>query len=637
MTSLRMNDRYRVIEMIGAGPSATLYSVQDEKLECRRVLKQIPTKLQLENHRTEFEHPGVVCVHDRFREGDSTYLVMEPMAYNLEQFLSWTGQKPVIEILGLARVLVKILADAHAAGFLHLNLKPSNILFNSGGEPQISSFSEPISISTFEPTHTGNRLSSVAFIAPELRTTQSPADERSDLYSICACLFWALTGLSPLEHDFPRANAENKGSPLEQSVLKILIKGLSRRPDDRFANADELLDRLSELGVTTPKAFASYDDLRSIHDPSKTPIIYSFVLLCVASIVLGYFLTRFTTKWLSTSSTANPPAEQLKECDTPKIEFSNPASANTGFEGTSAQLFDIDQDGFEDLFVAHNYQEELWIFWGNKERKVGDPTIVKTGRTQAPIVFGDITGNGLMDFVVSHGEEQALSVFHGTGPRTFQLSERLLQTVMPARMAMADWTNDGILDLFIADGEWLYFRPGDGKGSFVSPHVQMDRNSSPFARATYDSIVTIQARTNEPKDLVFSFGRDSYIIYKEDNVIAGDKLKLPLNLHEVSFDDNSEGYHRDKKTLLSVSRRGRSGPPRLYAHFMNTGATILELTPKGDKSFSSCHIPISESVRHSGRIRDLGDFDGDGVIDIITNLHCAYCTSFVTIFFGSEI
>jgi len=144
-------------------------------------------------------HPGLVTVFDVAEEDGRPWIIMELVpARSLDQIIAHDGPLPPERAADAGRQLLAALATAHAAGVLHRDVKPSNVLLADGGRAVLTDFG----IATFpgDPklTQTGMVMGSPGFTAPE-RIQGHPATPASDLWSLGATLYAAVEGHGPFD------------------------------------------------------------------------------------------------------------------------------------------------------------------------------------------------------------------------------------------------------------------------------------------------------------------------------------------------------------------------------------------------------------------------------------------------------
>jgi serine/threonine protein kinase len=204
--------RYRLRDPIGRGAMGAVWRARDELLHRDVAVKEVKVPFALSEHdraalyqRTlreaktaaRLNHPGVVTVFDVVEEDGRPWIVMELVqARSLDRVLAEDGPLPVPHAADVGQQLVGALATAHAAGILHRDVKPSNVLLAPDGRAVLTDFG----IATFEGderlTQTGMVMGTPEFTSPE-RIRGEPATPSSDLWSLGATLYAAVQGRGP--------------------------------------------------------------------------------------------------------------------------------------------------------------------------------------------------------------------------------------------------------------------------------------------------------------------------------------------------------------------------------------------------------------------------------------------------------
>jgi tRNA A-37 threonylcarbamoyl transferase component Bud32 len=206
--------RYRLKEPIGRGAMGTVWRGWDEILDREIAVKELRisdslpeeerAKAYQRTHReartaARLSHPGLVTVFDVAEEDGVPWIVMELVnARSLDQIIAQDGPLAPPRAAEAGRQLLSALAAAHAAGVLHRDVKPSNVLLTEAGRAVLTDFG----IATFagDPrlTQTGMVMGSPGFTAPE-RIQGNSATPASDLWSLGATLYAAVEGHGPFD------------------------------------------------------------------------------------------------------------------------------------------------------------------------------------------------------------------------------------------------------------------------------------------------------------------------------------------------------------------------------------------------------------------------------------------------------
>ncbi len=263
--------RYRILEQLGQGGMATVYRAEDEELRRTVALKLMhPALAEKKEGSARFSrearavaalrHPNVLAVHDYApEEGDRpAYLVTELIrGPTLKQFLSQSGA-PLPEAAAMIGVkLARALGAAHAAGIVHRDVKPENVMVDEGGRVVLCDFGiARMATMDTTMTATGAVIGSPAYMSPE-QAEGGELDARSDLFSLGTVLYQLATGVLPFsareplallakihraEHAPPTAKNPRVPPWLERTIERCL----RRTPEERFADATAVGDALEE-------------------------------------------------------------------------------------------------------------------------------------------------------------------------------------------------------------------------------------------------------------------------------------------------------------------------------------------------------------------------------------------------------
>lgn len=207
-----VDGRYGVRSRLARGGMSTVYLATDQRLERDVALKVLHPHLANDHTFLErlsreakaaasLSHPHVVGVLDQGEDGHIAYLVMEYVkGRTLRDVLDEQGALPPRLALALIDPVVEGLAAAHAAGLIHRDVKPENVLIADDGRIKVGDFGLARAVTA--TTSTGALIGTVAYLAPELVLGKA-ADARSDIYSAGIMLFEMLTGKQPYAGETP--------------------------------------------------------------------------------------------------------------------------------------------------------------------------------------------------------------------------------------------------------------------------------------------------------------------------------------------------------------------------------------------------------------------------------------------------
>ena len=261
--------RYVLTRELGRGGMGVVFAAHDVSLDREVALKIIAPQLAADDDfRARFrrealalsriDSPHVVAVHDHGEHDGSLYLVTQLVAGgDLMQHLRRHGALSPDVALDLVAQVLSGLADAHTAGIVHRDVKPSNVLLRSR-DGRLEAVLCDFGIATTaddQVTRTGALVGSFPYMAPE-RHQGEPADGAADVYSV-GCLLWhLLTGSPPYAGSDVEVALAHLQAPVPQlppsgaaaaAVNDVLLRAMAKRPDDRYRSARAM--RADVLGV----------------------------------------------------------------------------------------------------------------------------------------------------------------------------------------------------------------------------------------------------------------------------------------------------------------------------------------------------------------------------------------------------
>ena len=263
-----LDNRYEILEAIGAGGMAVVYKALDHRLNrlvAVKILKDDFSRNQEFRRRFHAEsqavamlsHPNIVSVYDVSRTGDIDYIVMELIeGITLKQYLERKGSLNWRETLHFSMQIAKALEHAHSRGIVHRDIKPHNIMILKDGSIKVADFGIA-RISSAQSTLTREALGSVHYISPE-QAKGARVDCRSDLYSLGVVMYEMLTGRTPYDGETPVAVAIqhiNGGARLPSELMtgiplgieQITMHAMNSNPEARYSSATEMLRDMEEF------------------------------------------------------------------------------------------------------------------------------------------------------------------------------------------------------------------------------------------------------------------------------------------------------------------------------------------------------------------------------------------------------
>ncbi len=253
--------RHRFLEQLRSTDLSTIYLAESPDRGERvvyKVLRHVPdtgAERVFDRFLQEYEliarmrHPNVVRIHDFGIADDHAYIVMEHLAGgSLAQRIGRLDAGEAVEYL---RQIAAALAAIHAAGVLHRDLKPGNVMFRRDGSVALIDFGLAKQLRLEAAlTGAGRIFGTPYYMSPEQGHAE-PTDERSDLYSLGCIAYEMLTRQKPFTASsamgviYRHANAPRPRLPERLGALQpCLDRLLAVRPAERFASAEAVLEAL---------------------------------------------------------------------------------------------------------------------------------------------------------------------------------------------------------------------------------------------------------------------------------------------------------------------------------------------------------------------------------------------------------
>ncbi len=261
LTGRLLDGRYAVTARVAHGGMATVYRATDTRLDREVALKVMHAELARDEEFVRrfigeaksvarLSHQNVVAVFDQGADGPFLYLAMEFVpGRTLKEVLAGSGRFSPATALEIMAGVLDGLATAHAAGIVHRDVKPENVLVTADGRVKVADFGLARAQSAAGHTRAGLLIGTVAYVPPE-QVTGGSTGPGGDVYSAGVMLFELLTGRQPFTGDTPLSIAYqhvNSGVPapstlvpgIPEAVDQLTLAATSRDPGLRPADAGE--------------------------------------------------------------------------------------------------------------------------------------------------------------------------------------------------------------------------------------------------------------------------------------------------------------------------------------------------------------------------------------------------------------
>ena len=297
---------YRIEALAGRGGMGFVYRAQDLRLKRTVALKLIAPPFALDDRFRErfareaelamaLEHPNVVPIHDAGEFDGHLYLVMRYVeGTDVRSLLRTQGALEPHRALAIVAQVAQALDAAHAKGLVHRDVKPSNVLLDTGEHVYLADFGLTRRFADDGAQFVDARsLGTPAYLAPE-QIEGGPVDGRADVYSLGCLLYECLTGEPPfigpsrlalvwahLEEEPPRISTRDRSLP--DALDGVIRDAMAKEPEERYATCSEL--------VTAAEAALGFASSASRHRRRwlllAAAVVLSLIALPIAYVARG--------------------------------------------------------------------------------------------------------------------------------------------------------------------------------------------------------------------------------------------------------------------------------------------------------------------------------------------------------------
>jgi len=279
--------RYAVLKKLGEGGKGIVFKARDTSLNRVVAIKMLKNPVTTGEAYSRFiteaqsvaklNHPNIVSIYDIGKEDERQFFVLEFVEGQSLRDLIETYPEGKCDIQAVLRIGIDVcnaLQYAHSQGILHRDVKPENIMITEDGVAKLMDFGLAKMLGQPRQTQDGVIVGTVAYVAPEIALGKG-ADARSDLYSLGAVLYEALTGKPPFPgedpvkiifshiHDYP-VSPDKLNPKVPHALAECVMKLLEKDPAKRYQSAADLLKVLRDVAE---------ESLREAAPPAQKPIL----------------------------------------------------------------------------------------------------------------------------------------------------------------------------------------------------------------------------------------------------------------------------------------------------------------------------------------------------------------------------
>jgi serine/threonine protein kinase/WD40 repeat protein len=266
-----MLGKYLLVGRLGQGGMGVVYQGEDSHLQRAVAVKVLSTSSTLDGSAIQrfvlearaaarLNHPNVVAVYDIGRQDNVSYIVMELVqGSSAQDLLQERGALPWPEATRIITEVCQGLVAAHAAGLIHRDIKPGNILLGRGGSVKLTDFglAKAPQLVPAHTTHKGTVLGTPHYMSPE-QCAGDVIDARTDVYALGAAYYALLTGRPPYDSlDCIQAMFAHCTAPvpdprsivpeLPEACAAIVMRAMAKERANRFRSTQEMLTALTAV------------------------------------------------------------------------------------------------------------------------------------------------------------------------------------------------------------------------------------------------------------------------------------------------------------------------------------------------------------------------------------------------------
>ena len=397
-----MLGHFEIVERLGAGGFGVVYRARDTRLGRTVAVKLLPENFARDAERRErfrleataasaLNHPNICTIHDFAEDAGRHFIVMELIEGQTLRELLGAGPLPASKAIDVGIQVASALAEAHAAGILHRDIKSTNIAVTPKGQAKILDFgiakrvspqrgpetTEDAASAAVGLTATGTTLGTLTYMSPE-QLLGKPIDGRSDLFSLGVVLYEMVTGRLPFAGSTPVAVADavlhqpprdfgGQSASVPEELKSLIRRLLEKDPENRPPDAEAVREELARL---LPGRAASPADL--LRRPSTVAAIVILLLVLAGG---GAWLWRRNSRIRWVQRTAMPEitrlvaAEKFPEAgalilEARRIEPKDPTLEKLWIQSTLGVSVESEPPGAEVSYRPYRGDSNAWTSFG---------------------------------------------------------------------------------------------------------------------------------------------------------------------------------------------------------------------------------------------------------------------------------
>ncbi len=264
--------KYKLLDHLGTGGMSSVYLAEHVRMQRRVAIKVLPkNRVEDSSYLARFhlearaaaalDHRNIVRAYDVDNDGDIHYLVMEYIeGRDLQEIVKHDGPLQYVAAADYIRQAAQGLAHAHAAGLIHRDVKPANLLVDQKNVVKVldlglARFTDEDKAS-LTVAYDENVLGTADYLAPEQAIDSHGVDARADIYGLGCSLYFLLAGHPPfpdgtlpqrlmMHQKQPPPDIRDDRPDAPEDLIRICLRMMAKKPDDRFQTGTEVAEALS--------------------------------------------------------------------------------------------------------------------------------------------------------------------------------------------------------------------------------------------------------------------------------------------------------------------------------------------------------------------------------------------------------
>ena len=262
---------YKIASVVGEGSMGIVYKAMQLSMEREVALKVLPPERTQDSKFVEeflaearnagrLNHPNLIRVHEVGRSGKLFYYSMEFIeGMRLDELMDECegGRLDSKQAVNIFTQVASALEYGQRAGIIHREIRPNAVMVSSDGHAKLSDLGM-----TKDEASRFLIGENAYYVSPE-QAQGTPADTRSDIYSLGCCMYHALTGERPFEGGAPKVvlakrlheptpNPRLENPHLPKELCQLVMKMMQRNPQQRYQTPGEVVDDFKKIGVYSP-------------------------------------------------------------------------------------------------------------------------------------------------------------------------------------------------------------------------------------------------------------------------------------------------------------------------------------------------------------------------------------------------